>query len=226
VVASQLAQLVVDKKLALGDHLASENELSRHYEVSRPNIRQALHRLAAAGLVETRHGVGTFISHRRKWNLFDPLLLNAFMRSGNLSDIAQELIELRRMVEVECAGLAAERMSTAEIKQLEKDLRRMDLAQGDVGLVTEADLAFHEVIILASNNRFLQGIMAFLHEPLSRARRLTWQTGDDQSRMKAQQGHRAIYDAIAGRDAQSARSAMLAHMRQLEEDMEAALLAI
>lgn len=225
-VAAQLAQLIVDGQFTVGSCLASENELSKHYGISRPNIRQALYRLAAAGLVETRHGVGTFVSPHETWNLFDPMLLNAFMQSGNLAAIAQELVELRSMVEVECAGLAAERISASELKKLEHWLKRMNAAIDDIALITQADLAFHEIIIGASHNRFLQGITSYLHEPLSKARFLTMKTGGKQGRRKAQQGHKAVYEAIAARNSQRARQAMLAHMQQLEEDMEAALLTI
>lgn len=221
--AAQLAQLIVNGELAVSSCLASENELSAHYEISRPNIRQALQRLAAAGLVETRHGVGTFVTASERWNLFDPLILNAFMQSNNLAAVAQELVELRVMVEVECAGLAAERISVGDLKNLELSLRRMEIATDDIERMTHTDLTFHNIIISASHNRFFQGIMSYLAEPLSRARFLTMQAGGHEGRERAQRAHRDIYNALAAQEVAGARAAMFAHMQQLGEDMRTAL---
>ena len=226
VVAFELANLVVDGQFTVGDYLASENELAKHFSVSRPNIRQALHRLAAAGLVEIRHGVGTFVTPDERWNLFDPLLLRAFVESGNLASIARELVELRKMVEVECAGLAAERITPTELRQLEHYLGRIDAYLDDVARVTEADLAFHEVIVCASHNRFLQGTMSYLQGVLGRARRLTMETGGTSGRRRAQEGHKAIYQAVKAHHVAQARAAMLNHMQQFEKDMERALLVM
>lgn len=221
--AADLAQLIVNGKLAVSSYLSSENELSAHYGISRPNIRQALQRLAAAGLVETRHGIGTLIAASDRWNLFDPLILDAFMQSNNLAAVAEELLGLRVMVEIECAGLASQRISITELQSLELCLKRMEAAINDVERITQADLIFHNIIIGASHNRFLQGIMSFLVEPLSRARFLTMQAGGPEGRERAQHAHRNIYAALAAQDEAGSRNAMSAHMQQLEKDMRAAL---
>ena len=222
-VASTLAQLIVGGGMAVGDYLVSENELSALYEISRPVVRQAIQRLATAGLVETRHGVGTFVTSSDHWNLFDPLILTAFVQSDNLAAIAPELVELRVMVEIECIGFAAERISAGELERLEQWLQRMERYTDDIERITQADLAFHAIIIGASHNRFLQGIMTYLGEPLYRARFLNMQLGGTQGRRRAQRAHRAIYTALAARDREAARAAMAAHMQQLEKDMKAAL---
>jgi len=224
-VAGQLAQLVVSRQLGAGGLLASEKELGRHYGISRPNIRLALRRLSTAGLVDTHHGVGTFVNPPEKWNLFDPMLLNALLQDDDLSAIAEELVELRKMVEVECAGLAATRIDTHGLQQLERSVQQMGEALDDVERISRIDLAFHDVIIEASQNRFLQGIMAYVREPLEQARFLTMQSGGTDGRARAHQSHRAIAVAIAARDVQAARAAMAEHMRQLEHDMREALQA-
>jgi DNA-binding FadR family transcriptional regulator len=89
-------------------------------------------------------------------------------------------------------------------------------------MITEADLAFHEVIIVNSENRFFHGIMRFLHEPLSRARRLTMDAGGAEGRRRAFEHHVDIHDAILRHDPQASRTAMKAHMQQLEEDIRSA----
>ena len=222
-VARHLATLVVSGQLDTGGLLASENELSRQYGVSRPNIRIALRRLSTAGLAETHHGIGTFVSARAKWNLFDPMLLNALLQADDLSTIAEELVELRKMVEVECSGLAALRIDEQGLQQLEQSVQRMGDALDDVEMITRVDLAFHDVIVVASQNRFLRGVISYVREPLERARFLTMQAGGAEGRARAYHSHRAIRDAIAARDVDAARTAMAEHMRQLEHDMRLAL---
>ena len=224
--STELAERIVAGQLSAGTLLASENELGTMYSISRPHVRQGLQRLASAGLIETRHGLGSYVNHKERWNLFDPLLLNAFINSGNLAAISTELVELRKMVEIECAGLAATRLSDTELKELAGFLKRMDLTLDDATKMAKMDIMFHNVIVRAGRNRFLQGIMVYLDEPLSRARLLTMQAGELKGRTRAQSHHQAIFLALQNRDAEAAREAMEIHMRQLEADMKQALVLI
>jgi GntR family transcriptional regulator, transcriptional repressor for pyruvate dehydrogenase complex len=104
--------------------------------------------------------------------------------------------------------------------ELKRCLDRMDETLDDAEAIAEADILFHEVIIKASRNRFLQGIMMYLYEPLSKARVLTMQAGQRKGRMRAQQHHKAIFAALAKRNSLLAQEGMQLHMKQLEEDME------
>lgn len=226
VLVADMAQRIVDGQLAPSSLLASENELSQQYSMSRPHVRQALQRLAAAGLIETRHGLGSCVNPKRAWNLFDPMLLHAFVQSGNLAAIATELVELRRMVEVECCRLAAGNIRRDELHDLEMWLTRMEAALDNSEVMAQADVRFHDVIIAASRNRFLQGIMSYLAELLTQVRTLTMQTGGLTGRRRAQTHHQMIYDVLVAGDANAAEDAMRAHMKQLEEDMTQALLVI
>lgn len=223
---SEMAMLIVNQQLPVGSLLASENELSKHYNMSRPHVRQALQRLAAGGLLETRHGLGSYINPSEAWNLFDPILINAFIQSGNLAGISKELVELRKMVEVECSGLAAQRITTTDLEKLKRALDQMDATLDNPEAIAQEDIRFHNIIIAASRNRFFQGIMTFLEQPLSRSRLLTMQTGGKQGRLRAQAHHKAIYNAIASKNATEAEQAMRIHIQQLEEDITKALASI
>ena len=224
-VAKSIAKAIVDRQLSSGDTFASENELAQHFAVSRPNVRQALQRLASAGLVSTRHGVGTFVCPPERWNLFDPLLLEAFSTSGNLGAISSELVELRKMVEVESANLAASRITKPELKMLAHWLEQMEshVDENDVTTITQADLSFHEVIIAASRNRFFKGIMMYLHEPLLQARFSTMHAGGRIGRERACAHHAQILYALSMGEHKAASEAMRVHMIQLESDMTEAL---
>lgn len=224
--AQEIAKHIVANQLAEGSLLASENELSSTYDMSRPQTRQALQRLAAAGLIETRHGLGSQVNPKHRWNLFDPILLDAFIQSNNLIAIADELIELRKMVELQCSRLAAQRMSSLELGELDQWLKRMDYHLNDTEAITEADILFHKTIVNASRNRFLQGILSYLHPVLEKARLLAFETVERQGRLEIQKQHKAIFDAIATGDAERAESAMREHMKQHEKDMRNALLLV
>lgn len=222
-IALRIAARIVAGKLLPGEGLDSENELASYFAVSRPNVRQALLRLGVAGLVNTRHGVGTFVSPSERWNLFDSLVLEAFSASGNLSVMSSELVELRKIVEVECARLAAQRITEGELRQLKALLEQMGRVQDDVEAITRVDFAFHEVIIAASHNRFFRGIMSYLHALLLDARYMTMASGGAEGRKRAFNHHSSIYEAISRHDSHAAQAAMLSHMEQLEQDMTDAL---
>ncbi len=224
--AQEIAKRIVANQLLEGSLLASENELSSSYNMSRPQTRQALQRLAAAGLIETRHGLGSQVNPKNRWNLFDPMLLNAYIQSNNLVAIADELIELRKMVELQCSRLAAQRMSSLELGELERWLKRMDHSLEDTETITQADIFFHTTIVNASRNRFLQGILTYLHPVLEKARLLAFETVDKQGRLTIQKQHVAIFEAIAAGEPETAESAMLEHMKQHEKDMRNALLLL
>jgi GntR family transcriptional regulator, transcriptional repressor for pyruvate dehydrogenase complex len=224
--SKSIAQRIVDGQFPAGTLLASENELSSAYAMSRPQVRQALQRLAATGLIETKHGLGSYINPKERWNLFDSLLLNAFMQSNNLAAIADELIELRKMVELECSRLAATRITQTELSTLKQWLDQMDTTISNAEAISQADIFFHDTIIRASHNRFLQGIMSYLHDCLARARLLAMKTTTRDERLRIQRQHKAIYTALARHDAEAAQEAMQAHMTQHEKDMKNALLSL
>lgn len=224
--ALALAQHTIGGGFPEGTFLPPESDLGRRYGMSRPSVREAIRRLEAAGLVQIRRSVGTYVNPPQRWNLFDLLVLRAFISSGNLPAIVNELIELRRAVEVEASGLAAGRITADRLQELRQWLDHMDAQMGDSDVFAQADIAYHNGIAAASGNRFLQGVMRFLSEPLTEARRLTSRAGGREGRANAQRHHTAIFDAIAARDGTAAREAMTRHLVEVEDDIRRAILAL
>ncbi|KAB2875677.1 MAG: FadR family transcriptional regulator, partial [Bauldia sp.] len=112
--ASRLSEEIVAGKLAPGTRLPTEHELMRSFGVSRTVVREAIAALRSEGLVETRQGSGAFVaadSRRRPFRI-DP---------EGLESVEQvlDVLELRICIEVEAAGLAAERRSTADIATID-----------------------------------------------------------------------------------------------------------
>lgn len=221
-----LARAIILGELSPGALLPTEKDLSQRYAVSRPVVREAISRLGGAGLVATRHGLGSVVNPPKLWNVFDPLVLRAHLDLGNLPAILQELIELRRSVEVEAAGIAAERMTQVERTLLKDWLDRMRACLNDAETSARADFAFHNVILAATQNRFFDNIMKHVGETLWESRRLTSRVGGVKGRSRALDAHTAIYQAIVAKDAEAARGAMRQHITQSEEDLKQAALAL
>ena len=98
--------------------------------------------------------------------------------------------------------------------------------QDDVEAFARADVAFHNIIILSTKNRFFVQIMNKLAYPLISARRITSELGGLQSRTEAQVWHRRIYAAIVARDTAAAADVMRSHMAQLDSVIVQALATI
>jgi DNA-binding FadR family transcriptional regulator len=212
----QLAEQIKSGRLAPGARLPTEQELTRAARVSRTVVREAVAALRAEGLVVTRQGVGAFVSPEPQRAPFriDP------ERMQSLDDILS-VMELRLGVEIESAGLAAERATRAQVKLIGAALEGIErAAERGQGAVDE-DLAFHRAIAEATGNaefaRFLQFIGGHLI-PRRTVTGLTERMGGRRAYLALiQEEHRRIYDAIRGGDARGAREAMRRHLtRSLE----------
>lgn len=221
--AVRLAESILRGEPPPGALLPSENHLARVHRVSRPTIRETVRRLAASGLVETRPGLGSVVNPPPRWNLFDPLVLHAFVTSGNLPAIAAELAELRRAAEVEAAGLAATQIRPESVADMHRRYEQMGASLDRPVAFAEADVAFHDAIVEACGNRFLKGIFHFVAEPLREARLVTARAGGPGGLAQAQVHHRRIVEAIATRDPEAARAAMRDHLAQSADDLRNAL---
>lgn len=108
--AERLHRMIVSGELAPGTRLPSITTLARRFGIAVAGMREALAALDAAGLVEVRHGSGTFV----RWQPPDEQLLSGWLGFGSSREELHGLIEARRVIEVELAGLAAKRASREE----------------------------------------------------------------------------------------------------------------
>ena len=212
----QLAAQIKHGRLAPGARLPTEQELTRAAKVSRTVVREAVAALRAEGLVVTRQGVGAFVSEdvQRAPFRIDPDLLRS------LDDVLG-IMELRLGVEVESAGLAAERSTRAQVKGIGAALDAIrDATEAGLSAVEE-DLGFHLAIAESTGNfqfaRFLQFIGGYLI-PRHTVSGLPERMGGQRAYLALiQEEHRRIYQAIDSGDAKSAREAMRRHLtRSLE----------
>jgi len=212
----QLAGQIKSGRLAPGARLPTEQALTRAARVSRTVVREAVAALRAEGLVITRQGVGAFVSaepQRAPFRL-EPEKLRS------LADII-DVMELRLGVEIESAGLAAERASKAEVRAIGAALQALDQAIAAERSAVEEDIGFHRAIAEATGNpefaRFLQFIGRHLI-PRRTVSGLPERIGGQRTYLTMiQEEHRRIYEAISAGEPKGAREAMRRHLtRSLE----------
>lgn len=215
-VVDALGGRIRDGSLASGEKLPTEAAIMEEFGVSRTVVREAISRLQAAGLVATRHGVGTFVV-----GLGDPSTFRISPEQlGTLQDVIA-VLELRIAVETESAALAAMRRTPANVETLRKALRTLTSALEEGRDAVGADYQFHLEIARATQNHHFADLMATLGGMMiPRARLeppgpLTPERQAYLRRVNAE--HESIVDAIARQDPEGARAAMRTHLANSRE---------
>lgn len=212
----QLTELIAHGSLKPGDKLPTESALMEQFGVSRTVVREAISRLQAAGLAETRHGVGTFILAS---STGAPLILDA-AELNTLEDVI-EILELRISLEVESAALAAERRSEEQLAELKKTLEALVSLDPREDGGAKLDFDFHSQIARASGNRYFVDILNQFGNviiPRNRIKGTAVSESNQQAYLnRVNMEHEDIYAAIARQDSSSARAAMRLHLTNSKE---------
>jgi DNA-binding FadR family transcriptional regulator len=205
---------IVCETRASGEVL-TEVQLAAEFEVSRGVVREAIRALEERGLVTVEHGRGAKVNVAGSWNQFDHAVLAAMVDAGHGSEVFTELLECRRIVEVDAAGLAAARVRNRELDVMELALGRMEVAVIWPNIVgeerfDEAQIAFHSALIAAADNPALSRLIERVHCALMLATRPLADCEDRQERALTE--HRRILEALKAGDIREARQAMDAHL--------------
>jgi DNA-binding FadR family transcriptional regulator len=202
-----------------GEKLPTESVIMEMHGVSRTVVREAISHLQAAGLVQTRHGIGTFV--------LEPPPAGLRISSDTIRTIGDvmAILELRISLETEAAWLAASRRSEQQMQEMGEVLKRMQASQGKPGSV-ETDVAFHLLIAQATGNRYIVDILSDLGNTIiPRARVNTAQLAHDDPVAyleRVNREHEDIYNAILRKDAEAARAAMRTHLSNSRERLRRA----
>ena len=225
-VVGRLAAEITRGGLEPGARLPTEQAMMSAMGVSRTVVREAVAALRAEGLVVTRQGVGAFVASdgkRRPFRL-DPNGLESLTE-------AIKVMELRRAVEIEAAGLAAERGTPAQMAAVSAALGAMDRAIDRGETAIDEDRSFHRAIAEATGNpqfmRFLEFLGHFVI-PRRAVADAPWRKEGARPFLDLfQKEHRAIFEAIRERSPEAARGAMRKHLtnslkryRKLAEDQK------
>lgn len=199
--------------------LPPESMLADEAGVSRLTAREAIKSLQAQKIVYVKRGLGTFVNPASEWTSLDAILRAAAHNLGS-AEVPLRLLEVRRMVEVGSAELAARNHTSEHLKDLATTISEMEAAHeaADLDRFTSNDLAFHDIILTASGNPFLPALMGQLGQLLHTLRRETSAVPQVQEHAIAH--HKAVRDAIATGDPARARLAMEEHITQTVADYE------
>lgn len=216
-IVDQIKEFIIDGRLKPGDKLFSERELAERLQVSRPSVREALTALEMMGLVEIRPGEGTFLKTITSGDLIEPLSLSLLMGKDSYEDI----LEVRRILEVSCARLAAQRRTEEQLAGMEKALEQMEKDIANHVLGEAADMSFHFHVALATNNslliRLMNTISESIHENLKENRIILFSTPGTPERLLRE--HRAVYQAIKEKAPKQAEDFMSRHLELVQEEM-------
>lgn len=210
-VADRIRVLMLDGTFPPGEPLPSERHLAERFGVSRGSIRDALRTLETIGLLETRHGQGTFPHELSVDRLVAPLASVMAYRS----DLQDELLDVRRMFEPAVARAAALRATDEDLADLQRllDAQRQKLKTGQSAIVE--DTAFHAILARSTRNRVVMSIMATLNDLLVESRTHSLEQKGRPAR--SIDGHEAVVAALRRKDPEGASQAMYNHIDQIAD---------
>jgi DNA-binding FadR family transcriptional regulator len=229
-VAEALAQMILGE-MAPGQSLPSEGDLAARFAVSRLTVREAVKMLAGRGLLDVGRG--------RRAVVIEPsgVAFSDFLSTVIRNDPKGlfDLIELRIVLEVQAATLAARRVTRAGLAAMERAIQGMREAteDGKKGIDPEgselrfhqADVSFHEAVALSSGNRLVSYLFEAMAGPLQRSFYLSRRGHDARGHTVDDTiaAHEAVLDAIREGNPKAAGNAMRAHLEDTERDIRSAL---
>ncbi len=206
-----LRHMIASGRLGAGERFPPEGDLCDELGVSRGSLREAVRMLAALGVIESRHGSGTYVSALRPEDIVGSLALTVDLLplSGLL-----DMYELRRVLEAHAAAQAAARLTPEVGEEIRRLIAEME-ATSDPALASALDARFHAAIAAAAGNPTLEAFLVVF-----RSRSRSYQIFDlpegPEIKHVSDLGHRAIADAVLSHDPVAASAAAAAHVAQTE----------
>jgi GntR family transcriptional repressor for pyruvate dehydrogenase complex len=202
-----LERLILSGELRTGEKLPNERDLADLLGASRVSVRQALHELEARGMIDRRPGRGTVVIDPSEGAGRAGAAIHALIAEG--SGELQRIMELRAMIEPPIAALAAQRVTARDVEQLRAFITDME-HETDLERYSDLDRAFHHAIAQYTHNPLLAQLTDVIATEIAPSRRRTLQTPERRGTSNA--AHRAIFDAIAERNAERAEDEARAHV--------------
>nr|WP_245215142.1 FadR/GntR family transcriptional regulator [Pararoseomonas indoligenes] len=210
----RLLPFIAHRRLEAGDRLPSERELAERFAASRGAVREALAVLEALRIIERRPNSGIYLRPVERQGSIEAIVLQAELGIPLTEAEVREVVELRRILEMQAVRLAAERRRPEDVQRLDEILARTDAVIAAAGNPADEDAAFHLAMVEATGNHvFLRVVNAFYL--MSRNRRRAY-FADGSRAPLSQRQHRAMRDAVAEGNPDGAEAAMGGHLRGVE----------
>ncbi len=215
-VAEQIEKRILAGELRKGDRLPTERELAEQFHVSRTAVREAMKILAQKGLVDMRPGRGTIVIDGAREAMENSIGLLMKLKLGEVGG-SDNLVQVREILEVEIAALAAARATDKEIAAMREAIKVMDESLNNADAFIAADNRFHEALAQATQNTLIFILINSIVNLLSEQRKQIFEVEGGPQR--GQIHHRRILESVVLRDPEAARAAMRSHLRQVREDV-------
>lgn len=219
VVAREIEQRVLDGRLKPGDRLPAERELSVQLGVSRASLREAIQKLVARGLLESRQGGGNFVTDRLDSSFGNPW--EDILK--NHPGVHEDMLEFRHMLEARAAECAAVRATAADRERVRQCLVVLEESFGgqDLDRQVDCDLAFHQAIAEASHNVIVGHLTASLLRLMrdNLRRNLSELMQVPAAREQLLEQHRSVWRAIEQGDADRALAAAASHIGYVRQNL-------
>ncbi len=210
-IVDSLAASIREGRMQPGEKLPTEAEIMVRFDVSRTVVREALSRLQASSLVETRHGIGTFVLAPHDAGNFK-ITAEDF---ATVDDVIS-VLELRISLETEAAGLAAQRRTDDNLAAMEAALQAFSDSIAMDSDAVPPDFQFHMEVARSTGNRHFADLMTYLGTMIIPRTRVNTTQSAPEGRLnylqRVNSEHESIYNAIRDRDTEAARAAMRTHL--------------
>lgn len=208
-IANRLRAMIVDGTFQKDEPLPSERELAKRLRVSRSSVRDAFRRLEVIGLLETRHGQGTFLHELSVDNVVTPMASVLTFNRARQDD----LMDARRAFEPAVARMAASRATDEELDAIDRivEAQRRKVKASEPTI--NEDTAFHAALAQATHNPVIVGVMEILNDLLVESRQRSLERRGRS--LQSLRGHEAVAEALRRHDADAAALAMHSHIDQI-----------
>ncbi|WP_313618434.1 FadR/GntR family transcriptional regulator [Agrobacterium sp.] len=207
-VVHKLGQGIVSGEFLAGEILPGDADLVARFKVSRTILREAMKTLTAKGMVAPKARIGTRVTSRDKWNMFDSDVLHWHFEAGINKEFLLHLYDMRQAFEPFAASLAASRASHADIARLEM----LATTMGDPAYSKEkraiADMEFHIMLAEVSGNPFMRTVGTLIRASLTGIFRMSNPETDPNEIGDVSRTHLRLVEALRAKDATSARKQM------------------
>ncbi|GGJ17565.1 FadR/GntR family transcriptional regulator [Streptomyces brasiliensis] len=205
----RIKKLIVDRRLPSGAPLPTEPELMRFLGASRNSVREALKALQAMGIVEIRHGFGTYVGPMSLAPMIEGLAFRTVAGHYRGEDSLLQLLELREAVETGLVSRLAGRLPERDLSELTALVDRMDRQAEQGAGLAETDRAFHATLYRGLDNALLSEVLEAFWDAFHRVQRDLVVVPHDPWVTCRQ--HREILDAVRSGDSIRAEEAIRDH---------------
>ncbi|MBL1099658.1 FadR/GntR family transcriptional regulator [Streptomyces coffeae] len=220
-IQERIKRLIVDRRLSSGAPLPTETELMELLGVSRNSVREALKALQAMGIVEIRHGFGTYVGPMSMAPMIEGLIFRTVAGHYRGEESLLQLLELREAVETGLIARLAGRIPAADLAELDAIVQRME-AEAEAGAVrAETDRAFHAALYGSLDNTLLSEVLEAFWDAFHRVRTDLVDIPTDPKMTCTQ--HRQILESVRSGDALRAEEAVREHFGNIRTRLRSPL---